>query len=47
MGLTKRAQIKLKQKFKRRKKRKRLSNHSQDLNDYFYGKYYIGPNKVE
>ena len=47
MGLTKRVQIKLKQRYKRRKKRKKLSNHGQDPNDYFYGKYYIGPNRVE
>jgi len=47
MGLTKRAKIKLKQKLKRRRKRKRLANHNQDPNDYFYGRYYIGPNKEE
>ena len=41
MGLRTQRQIKLKQAIKRKAKRKRLTAKGANLNDYFYGKYYL------
>jgi len=41
MGLRTQRQIKLKQGIKRKARRKRLTTKGENLNDYFYGKYYL------
>ena len=41
MGLKSQFQIKMKQGVRRKAKRKRLSAKGQDLNEIYYGKYYI------
>jgi hypothetical protein len=47
MALKKQFQIGMKQRERRKKRRKRLSTKGQNLNDFFYGKYYIGPSASE
>ena len=41
MGLRTQRQLKLKQAIKRKAKRKRLTAKGENLNEYFYGKYYL------
>ena len=41
MGLRTQRQMKLKQAIKRKAKRKRLTAKGENLNEYFYGKYYL------
>lgn len=41
MSLKTQYQMKLKQAFKRRKRRKKLAGKNENLNEYYYGKYYI------
>ena len=45
MGLTERAQIVLKQRKKRRKKRAKLIAKGENPNDYYSGKIWIGVKK--
>ncbi|MDD5436761.1 MAG: hypothetical protein PHX20_04370 [Candidatus Omnitrophica bacterium] len=41
MGLRTQRQMKLKQAIKRKAKRKRLTAKGENLNDFYYGKYYL------
>lgn len=41
MGLKSQFQIKMKQGQKRKKARKKLTGKGENLNEYYYGKYYI------
>ena len=41
MGQRTQNQMKLKQAIKRKAKRKRLTAKGENLNEYFYGKYYL------
>ena len=41
MGLRTQRQMKFKQAIKRKAKRKRLTAKGENLNDYYYGKYYL------
>ena len=41
MGLKSQFQIKMKQRQKRKKTRRQLSAKGQNLNEYFYGKFYL------
>ena len=41
MGLKKQYQMKIKQRVKRIKARKKLSAKGENLSEYYYGKYYI------
>ena len=41
MGLKSQYQVKMKQREKRKKDRKKLAAKGQDLNQYYYGKYYL------
>ena len=41
MGLKSQFQIGMKQRSNRKKKRKKLALKGSNLNEYFYGKYYI------
>lgn len=41
MGLRTQRQMKLKQAIKRKAKRNRLTAKGENLNDYYYGKYYL------
>lgn len=42
MGLKERNKIKLKQKIKRQKKRKKLAKQGLDPDEYYYGGVYVG-----
>jgi hypothetical protein len=41
MGLRSQNQVRMKQAAKRKARRKRLSAKGANLNEYFYGKYYV------
>ncbi len=41
MGLKKQFQTKMKQRVKRKKARQKLTAKGQNLNDYYYGKYFV------
>lgn len=41
MGLKSQYQISRKQRFKRKAARKKLTDKGMNLNEYFYGKYYL------
>jgi len=41
MGLKSQYQMKIKQRQKRQKSRKKLAAKGENLNEYYYGKYYI------
>jgi hypothetical protein len=41
MSLKKQFQLKMKQKKKRKKERKKILAKGQDVNEYFYGRYYL------
>ena len=41
MGLRTQRQMKQKQAIKRKAKRRRLTAKGENLNDYYYGKYYL------
>jgi hypothetical protein len=47
MGLKTRKQIKTKQKRKRNKKRLKLIEKGKKPEDYFFGKFYVGPHGTE
>ena len=47
MGLKKRKQIKMKQKLKRHKKRLKLIQKGENPEDYYFGRFYVGPHGSE
>lgn len=43
MSIKKRIEVKHRQKEKRRKNRLKIQKKGSSLNDYYYGRFYIGP----